>query len=82
VEQFAGNVFVGREQEMAVLRAGLKSAMSGRGQLVLLVGEPGIGKTRTAHELALYAGQQEAQVFFGRCYEGEGAPPISANLSY
>jgi predicted ATPase len=56
--------------------------MSGRGQLVLLVGEPGIGKTRTAHELALYAGQQEAQVFFGRCYEGEGAPPISANLSY
>ena len=76
MEQFAANVFVGREQEMAVLRAGLKSAMSGRGQLVLLVGEPGIGKTRTAHELALYAGQQEAQVFFGRCYEGEGAPPF------
>jgi len=40
-----------------------------------LVGEPGIGKTRTALELATYAGLRQAQVLWGRCYEGEGAPP-------
>lgn len=43
------HVFVGRQQEMAVLETALRDAMSGRGRLVMLVGEPGIGKTRTAH---------------------------------
>lgn len=47
------HVFVGRQQEMAVLETALRDAMSGRGRLVMLVGEPGIGKTRTARELAL-----------------------------
>ena len=48
-------VFVGREKEMEALRAGLEDALSGRGRLMLLVGEPGIGKTRTAEELASFA---------------------------
>ena len=70
----ASGVFVGREREMDELRAGLEDALSGRGRLVLLVGEPGIGKTRTAEELATYARLRGAQVLWGRCYEGEGAP--------
>ena len=41
----------------------------------MLVGEPGIGKTRTAQELAAYAETRGAQVLWGRCYEEEGAPP-------
>ena len=69
-------VFVGREQEIATLRANLEDACAGHGRLVLLVGEAGIGKTRTAHELAAYALTQGARVFTGRCYEGEGAPPF------
>src|SRR5262245_26085991 len=69
-------VFVGREREMAALRANLEDAFTGCGRLVLLVGEPGIGKTRTAHELAAYAQVRGARVFTGRCYEGEGAPPV------
>ncbi|MFB3119689.1 MAG: AAA family ATPase, partial [Stenotrophomonas maltophilia] len=40
-----------------------------------LVGEPGIGKTRTAQELATYAGLRSAQVLWGRCYEEQGMPP-------
>ncbi|MEE8346454.1 MAG: AAA family ATPase, partial [Dehalococcoidia bacterium] len=48
--------------------------LSGRGRLLMLVGEPGIGKTRTSEELATYAGLRSAQVLWGRCYEGEGAP--------
>ena len=38
-------------------------------------GEPGIGKTRTAQELAAYGESRGVKVLWGRCYEGEGAPP-------
>ena len=68
-------VFVGRQQEMGQLTAALEGAISGRGRLVMLAGEPGIGKTRTAQELAAHAQTLGAQVLWGRCYEGEGAPP-------
>jgi class 3 adenylate cyclase len=74
LDRLAGGVFVGREKEMDELRAGLEDALSGRGRLLMLVGEPGIGKTRTSEELATYAGLRSAQVLWGRCYEGEGAP--------
>ena len=46
------SVFVGRQQEMAALEAALHDALFGQGRLVMLAGEPGIGKTRTAQELA------------------------------
>ncbi|HXH13179.1 MAG TPA: AAA family ATPase [Alphaproteobacteria bacterium] len=68
-------VFVGRQREMASLQAALEEALSNRGRLVMLTGEPGIGKTRTAQELSVYAAQRGAQVFWGRCYENPGAPP-------
>ena len=70
-----GSVFVGRQRELAELTAALDDALSGQGRLVMLVGEPGIGKTRTAQELASYAENRGAKVFWGRCYEEEGAPP-------
>ena len=60
---------------MSELRAALDSSMSGQGRMVMLAGEPGIGKTRTAQELALRAEQRGAQVLWGWCYESEGAPP-------
>ncbi len=74
LDRLAGGVFVGREHEMDLLRAGLESTLSGRGRLILLVGEPGIGKTRTAEELVTYARLRRTQVLWGRCYEGDGAP--------
>jgi hypothetical protein len=74
LDRLASGVFVGREAELEALRAGLDAALSGRGQVLLLVGEPGIGKTRTSEELATYARLRGAQVLWGRCYEGEGAP--------
>ena len=43
--------------------------------MVTLVGEPGIGKTRTSQELATYANLRNAQVLWGRCYEEQGVPP-------
>jgi len=75
LDSLAGGVFVGRQREMGELKACLEDALSGRGRLVTLVGEPGIGKTRTAQELATYAGLRGAQVLWGRCYEEQGMPP-------
>ena len=75
LDSLAGGVFVGRQQEMGELKACLEDALSGRGRMVTLVGEPGIGKSRTAQELATYAGLRSAQVLWGRCYEQQGAPP-------
>src|SRR5207248_6394851 len=74
MEGLAGGVFVGREREMERLLAGLEDALAGRGRLLMLVGEPGIGKTRTAQELLTYARLRGARVLAGRAYESEGAP--------
>ena len=74
VRRHAGDVFVGREAAMSELRQGLAEALAGRGRLLLLLGEPGIGKTRTADEIAAEAARRGARVVSGRCYEGEGAP--------
>src|SRR5262245_58939659 len=70
-----GDPFVGRERELQQLDARLALAWSGRGGLVLLVGEPGIGKSRTAEEVVVRAGLPEHCVLWGRCTEHEGAPP-------
>src|SRR6266436_10358109 len=66
--------FIGREPELAELRAGLDDAIAGRGRLFLISGEPGIGKTRITNELATGATQRGARVIWGRCWEGTGAP--------
>jgi tetratricopeptide (TPR) repeat protein len=74
LDRLAGGVFVGREGETQQIRSALDRALSGQGNLILLAGEPGIGKTRLAEELTTYARLRGAQALWGRCYEGEGAP--------
>jgi len=71
----AESLFVGRQPELGALQGALEHAVSGRGRLVMLVGEPGIGKTRTAQELANRAVQHSVLVLWGRCNEESGAPP-------
>jgi tetratricopeptide (TPR) repeat protein len=68
--------FVGRDQELADLDGALEDAAAGRGSLVLLSGEPGIGKTRLMSELARLAGERNLRVVTGRCWEEGGAPPF------
>jgi hypothetical protein len=75
-QQIAATPFVGREHEMQVLRAAIEGLAGGCGRLVLLTGEPGIGKTRICEEVAAYARSCGARVLWGRGYEGEGAPPL------
>lgn len=67
--------FVGREAEYSELRCFLDSAADGWGALVMLAGEPGIGKTRLAEELAAEARGRGMLPLAGRCHEMEGAPP-------
>ncbi len=67
--------FVGRERELRELRGALDGALEGRGGMVLLAGEAGIGKTRLAHEAAVYAAVQGALVLRGSATEDEGTPP-------
>jgi eukaryotic-like serine/threonine-protein kinase len=67
--------FVGRDRELAELRAGLQDAIGGRGRLFLVTGGPGIGKTALADQLATHAAGQGMRVLWGRCWEGGGTPP-------
>ncbi len=55
--------------------SGFDDALQGNGQLFMLAGEPGIGKSRMASELAGYARMRGAQVLWGRCYEEQRVPP-------
>ena len=66
--------FVGRRAEIELLTAGLEELMSGAGRMYLVSGEPGIGKTRLADEIAARAGRKGIRVAWGRCWEGGGAP--------
>lgn len=69
----AGRPFVGRDREVAELRAGLEEAAAGRGRLLLIAGEPGIGKTRLVDEFSSHAAGRGAQVLWGAC-QGMGEP--------
>jgi class 3 adenylate cyclase/tetratricopeptide (TPR) repeat protein len=66
---------VGRDVEFGRLVTRLAEAIAGRGGLVTIIGEPGIGKTRMLEELTERARQAGAQVLFGRGFESEWSPP-------
>jgi predicted ATPase len=67
--------FVGRERELAELTTALDGVLEGRGGLVMLAGDPGIGKTRLTEELTALARDRGATVLLGACYEGGSSPP-------
>src|SRR5438270_11245256 len=66
--------FVGRHAELDELRAAVNGSVDGRGALVLLAGEPGIGKTRLAEITADYARSTGCVVRWASCWEGPAAP--------
>ena len=65
---------IGREQELEELAGALASAGDGRRVVVCLSGEPGIGKTRLAAELAAQAHERGATVLYGRADEDPVIP--------
>ena len=73
--RIAEAVFVGRQAELGALRGALEDALAGRGRLVMLAGQAGIGKTRTVREFITHAQERGTLGFWGRCHESAGAPP-------
>jgi DNA-binding winged helix-turn-helix (wHTH) protein/tetratricopeptide (TPR) repeat protein len=69
------SVMVGRERELASVMNGLEDALSGRGRLFLISGEPGVGKTRLAHEVAAGAAVKRMTLLIGHCAEQDEAVP-------
>jgi hypothetical protein len=54
--------FVGRDNELVQLRAGLEAALRGQAGRIWILGGPGVGKTRLAEELACYCRLRGAAV--------------------
>jgi eukaryotic-like serine/threonine-protein kinase len=79
--------FVGREAELKQLQAAFDAALSGQGALVMVVGEPGIGKTTVTEQLLTYVAMRGGRTLVGHCYE-EGSlavpylPFVEAMRSY
>ena len=68
---------IGRERDLARLREGLDGAMAGRGSLIVLIGEVGVGKSRLVSELTAVATQRQGRALVGRCYETERILPFA-----
>lgn len=64
----------GRSKELEALKSAWAKARDGQRQIVLLAGEPGIGKTRLAIETARAAHAEGGTVLFGTCDEDVGMP--------
>ncbi len=68
------DVFVGRDPEIGFLKEAILSAAEGRGSIISLSGEPGIGKSRLCEEAARMAADGGLSVAWGVCSEHNGAP--------
>jgi DNA-binding CsgD family transcriptional regulator/tetratricopeptide (TPR) repeat protein len=82
-QRVSSPVLVGRDAEVAQLRAALQRAAAGRPAIVVVAGEAGVGKTRLVAELLRDAGQLGAVALTGGCLDvGEGvlayAPMVQA----
>ncbi len=72
--EYLSSSLVGRDKEYAQLIRHLEAASQGRGQLVIIDGEVGIGKTRLVQEL-LGRAEPDFHLLIGRCYESEMTLP-------
>lgn len=67
---------VGRAEELALVRQVTAPVFAGGSALVIVEGEPGVGKTRLLEEAVAEADNRGAQVVWGRCLQGDGTPSM------
>jgi predicted Ser/Thr protein kinase len=77
LERIGRGRLVGRERELAEARELWKKATTGEGQMLLISGEPGIGKTRLVRELVTQAEVSGGRALVGTSY-AEGGTPYAA----
>src|SRR5688500_14255258 len=73
-------VLIGRQSELTTLHALAAQARAGRGQVLLLAGEAGIGKSRLAAEAKMQARTQGFLVLQGNCYPNDRSSPYAPLL--
>ena len=74
LERVVRGKLVGREKELELGKAAWQQALTGSSQMLLVSGEPGIGKTRYVHELIAYATLSGGRCLVGECFSEGGAP--------
>ncbi|MEP7358039.1 MAG: BTAD domain-containing putative transcriptional regulator, partial [Anaerolineales bacterium] len=74
LDRIARGQFVARELEWAQASGAWQRALAGAGQVLLVSGEPGIGKTRLVRQLARFAGAAGGRVLLGECAARGGLP--------
>lgn len=77
-----GRRLIGRKQEWNRLREAWQSVQKGKQQVVLILGEAGIGKTRLASELVQWTQRQGIRTASAQCYPVEGNLPFAPVVSW
>src|SRR5713101_952730 len=79
-----GSQLVGRDRELRLLEESLEECLGGRGALIVIAGEAGIGKSRLIEEFGKLATRRGVRVIVGRCVPGTQAPylPFQDALSF
>jgi tetratricopeptide (TPR) repeat protein/transcriptional regulator with XRE-family HTH domain len=70
-----GGPLIAREEELGQILMTVGAVEQGEGRLVILTGEPGVGKTRLAQEVTVHIGNRGFALATGRCYEPEQVVP-------
>ncbi len=74
VATVAAGPYIGRVFETETVTRNVEAARGGSGSLTMVIGEPGIGKSRLAREAAAAARAAGLTVYWGRCWESGGQP--------
>jgi predicted ATPase/DNA-binding CsgD family transcriptional regulator len=70
-------VLIDRVSDLATLHALITEAKSGRGQVALLSGEAGVGKSRLVAETKAYAAAQDFLLLQGNCFQADLSSPYA-----
>jgi predicted ATPase len=70
-------ITVGRASELAILNKAIDQAQAGNGQVFLISGEAGVGKSRLVAAAQAYAAGNEVAVFQGHCYQEDLSTPYA-----